>query len=220
MHCSSPGSSVHGVFQARILEWAAISFSRASSWPRILTQVYCIGGRFFTNWATKEGLEILVVDISRRIYLHECPFGWLSVPKPDSMELPIGLCWGCVCMMLSHFSHVQLFGTLCTVARQPPLFMRFSRQECCSGLPCSSPGYLPDPGVKPASLLSPPLAGRLFTWKALILGCLRPKNKLDRDTDPPISWQAAKDFLSPQPLLDRPIDSALPTRGSRLSSTH
>ena len=52
--CSPPGSSVHGIFQARILEWVAISFSRESSWPRNRTQVSCIAGRFFTNWARRE----------------------------------------------------------------------------------------------------------------------------------------------------------------------
>ena len=46
--CSPPGSSVHGVLQARILEWVAIPFSRRSSPPRDQTQVSCIAGRFFT----------------------------------------------------------------------------------------------------------------------------------------------------------------------------
>ena len=45
--CSLPGSSVHGIFQARILEWVAISFSRGSSQPRDRTQVSCIVGRRF-----------------------------------------------------------------------------------------------------------------------------------------------------------------------------
>ena len=54
MDCSLPGSSVHGIFQARILEWVAISFSRGSSWPTDWTQVSCIAGRFFTIWATRE----------------------------------------------------------------------------------------------------------------------------------------------------------------------
>ena len=54
MDCSSPGSSVHGILQARILEWGAIPFSRGSSWPRDRTQVSCIAGRFFTVWATRE----------------------------------------------------------------------------------------------------------------------------------------------------------------------
>ena len=70
--------------------------------------------------------------------------------------------------MLSHFSCVQLFAALRTVVRQPPLSMRFSRQECSSGLPCPPPGDLPNPGIKPAS---PALASRFFTtsaiWEAL-----------------------------------------------------
>ena len=48
------GSSVHGILQARILEWGAISFSRKSSQPRDWIQVSCIAGIFFTIWATKE----------------------------------------------------------------------------------------------------------------------------------------------------------------------
>ena len=47
MECSLPGSSLHGILQARILEWIAISFSRRSSWPRNRTWVSCIAGRFF-----------------------------------------------------------------------------------------------------------------------------------------------------------------------------
>ena len=53
MDCSLPGSSVHGIFQARILEWVAISFSRSSR-PRDQTQVSHIAGRRFTVWATRE----------------------------------------------------------------------------------------------------------------------------------------------------------------------
>ena len=49
----------------------------------------------------------------------------------------------CVCAVLSHFSCVQLFATLWTVARQAPLSMGFSRQEYCSGLPFPPPGDLP-----------------------------------------------------------------------------
>ena len=54
MDCSPPTSSVHGILQARILEWVAISFSRGSSWPRDLTRVSCTTGRLFTIWATRE----------------------------------------------------------------------------------------------------------------------------------------------------------------------
>ena len=52
--CSLPGSSIHGIFQVRILEWVTISFSRRSSWPRVWTWVYRIVGRCFTIWATRE----------------------------------------------------------------------------------------------------------------------------------------------------------------------
>ena len=52
--CSLPGSSVHGILQARILEWVAISFSRGSSQPRDQTQVSCILSRFFIVWATRD----------------------------------------------------------------------------------------------------------------------------------------------------------------------
>ena len=51
---SPPGSSVHGIFQARILEWLTISFSSGSSQPRDKTRVSCTAGRFFTDWATRE----------------------------------------------------------------------------------------------------------------------------------------------------------------------
>ena len=54
MDCSLPGSSVHAIFQARVLEWVAISFSRGSSRPRDQTWVSRIVGRGFTIWATKE----------------------------------------------------------------------------------------------------------------------------------------------------------------------
>ena len=65
----------------------------------------------------------------------------------------------CTCV----HSHVWLFATPETVARQAPLSMGFSRQEYWSGLPFTSPGDLSNPGIEPASLASPALAGRCFT---------------------------------------------------------
>ena len=52
--CSLPGSSVHGIPQARTLEWVAIPLFRVSFWPRDQTWVSCIAGGFFTIWATRE----------------------------------------------------------------------------------------------------------------------------------------------------------------------
>ena len=54
MDCSLPGFSVHRIFQARVLEWVAIAFSRGSSPPRDRTLVSHIVGRHFTLWATRE----------------------------------------------------------------------------------------------------------------------------------------------------------------------
>ena len=66
----------------------------------------------------------------------------------------------CVCVRACTLSHVQLFATLWTVARQALLFMGFYRQEYWSGLPFPTSGDLPYPGIEP---MSPALAGRFFT---------------------------------------------------------
>ena len=58
MDCSLPGFSVHGILQARILEWVTISFSRGSSQPWDRTWVSRIGGRRFNLWATREEQEV------------------------------------------------------------------------------------------------------------------------------------------------------------------
>ena len=74
------------------------------------------------------------------------------------------------CMPAKSLSRVQLFVTPWTVALQAPLSMSLSRQEYWRGLPCPPPGDLPDPGVKPASLMFPALLGGFFTtsvtWEA------------------------------------------------------
>ena len=72
--------------------------------------------------------------------------------------------------VLSCFSRVQLFVTLWTIAHQAPLSVEFSRQEYWSGLPCPPPGDISNPGIEPASIMSPALAGGFLTtsatWKA------------------------------------------------------
>ena len=65
----------------------------------------------------------------------------------------------CVCSC----TRAQFFVTPWTAGRQAPLSMEFSRQEYWSGLPLSSPGDLPNPGIEPTSPASPTLAGRFFT---------------------------------------------------------
>ena len=62
MDCSLPGSSVHGILQARILELVAIRFSKGSSQPSDWTQVSCIAGTFFITSATWDALLCLVAQ--------------------------------------------------------------------------------------------------------------------------------------------------------------
>ena len=99
-----------------------------------------------------------------------------------------GLCWDwrfvvniCIIIMvhvcgLSHFSCVQLFATLWTIACQSSLSIGFSRHEYWSGLPCLPPGDLPDPGTEPSSLVSSALTGGFFTtsttWEGNLVMCL------------------------------------------------
>ena len=73
MDCSWPGSSVHGILQARRLEWVVIPFSRGSSQPRDLTWVSRIAGRFFTIWTTREA--------------HSHWLKWLSLKSPQTINV-------------------------------------------------------------------------------------------------------------------------------------
>ena len=80
------------------------------------------------------------------IITHSCPL----------ISVNCSICKAVLCLVAS----VRLFAILQTVAHQAPLSMEFSRQEYWSGLPFPSPGDLPDPGIKPASLTSLVLADR------------------------------------------------------------
>ena len=85
MDCSPPGSSVHEIFQARILEWGAISFSRGSSQPRDRTRVSCTAGRLFTDWGTRETHDLLhlisLIDWSVLFNVL-----WGSSPLPEALN--------------------------------------------------------------------------------------------------------------------------------------
>ena len=94
MGCTLPDSSIHGNFQARILEWVGTSFSRGSSRPRDRTQVSCIATRLFTIWKWKWSRvwlfatpwtvayqTALSVGFSRQEY-------WSGLPFPPPVDLP------------------------------------------------------------------------------------------------------------------------------------
>ena len=128
MDCSPPGSSVHGILWARILEWVAISFSTL--------QLYSTEKTFKGALAepTRPWAEGWSPPNSRAWYpctvrVSLDPHGVASVP----LALILPLLLSCVVYVPMHSSHVRLFETPWTLARQTPLFMEFSRQENRSG---------------------------------------------------------------------------------------
>ena len=95
--------------------------------------------------------------------------------------------------VLSCCSRVRLSATPWTAARQAPLSMRFPGKEDWSGLPFPPPGDLPDPGIEPACLMSPVLAGGLFTTGATGFG--------RGSVLPGQRWWRAPCFRAQQPVL-------------------
>ena len=81
----------------------------------------------------------------------------LPLESINSVSTHLSVC------MLSHFSCVHLFVTPWAVARQAPLSMGFSRQGYWSVSPCPPPGHLPNPGIKPVSVMSLALARDFLT---------------------------------------------------------
>ena len=167
MDCSLPGSSVHEISQARILEWVAISCSRGSSQPRGGAQVSCIG-----RWI-----------LHRQRHL-ESPFQPLVIKRSFASSHPVGSVW----KEREKLHHIQNFLssyrlTLCCLVSKSCLTL-------CDPVDCGpsgssahgisqvrtfpSPGDLPNPGIKP---MSPALAGGFFTTEPpgepLVLQLLR-----------------------------------------------
>ena len=100
--CSPPGSSVHRILQARILEWVAMSSSRRASQPRDQTQISCIVGRFFTIWTTREvprhaleqNLKYTILGVPWQSLDSVCVFVCVCVCAES--ECPVCVCV-CVC---------------------------------------------------------------------------------------------------------------------------
>ena len=90
MDCIPPGSSIHGIFQARMLEWVAISFFRGSSWARDQAQASHTLGRLFTIWVTREDEDTV------KCLLRACnPKGnqsWISIGRTDA-EAKVPILW-------------------------------------------------------------------------------------------------------------------------------
>ena len=112
--------TVHGILQARILEWVAFPFSRGSYQPRDQSQVSCIAGGFFTSWAKREAPRR---DMGLNDFLPECSLGFLCKFAP---------CLGPSNLLFPHvktFSHTYNLWTLSLFS--PPLPHTFSTPRSC-----------------------------------------------------------------------------------------
>ena len=118
-----PGFSVHGIFQARVLEWVAFSFSRLSSWPRDRIQVSCTAGRLFTLWATREaGTRVPQRKIQRNRKVH------MLFSSPSSLGSFSSL--GIQKSQTKEWSHIFL----CSKWLHSLNFQKWKRLDCFSAI--------------------------------------------------------------------------------------
>ena len=144
---SPPGSSIHGILQAKILAPVAIAFFRGSSQPRDQTCISCTAGGFFTFWATRKAPAAVAAKS-----LQSCPTlcdpidgsppgpptpGILQARTLEWVAVAFSSAWKWK-VKVNSLSRVQLFTTPWTAAYQTPPSMGFSRQEYWSGLPLPS----------------------------------------------------------------------------------
>ena len=148
MDYSLPDSSVHGILQARILEWVAIPFCRGSSQPRDQTHISCIAGRYLQP----PGKPYLMPAATAKS-LQSCPTlcdpidgsppgfpvpGILQARTLEWVAISFSIAWKWK-VKVKLLSRVQLFATPWTAAHQALPSLGFSRQECSSGVPLPSP---------------------------------------------------------------------------------
>ena len=145
---AQPCFSLHGILQARILEWVAISFSKGSSWPRDQTWVSWIAGMFITIWGTREALcKLLEEEIPRGKVEKDAEIQeMVEWPKCKGQKKKkknaVNIMQLCHVVVVWSLNLAWLFVIPRIVAWQPPLSMGFPRQGFWSGLPFPPPGYL------------------------------------------------------------------------------
>ena len=112
-----------------------------------------------------DSTKLFILRVSEKFHLNKycAPISYLCVCVCVSVCVR-----ACVSVCVRVLSHVWLFMTPRTIARQSPLSMEFPRQEYWSGLPFPSPGDLPNPGMELESLASPALTGRIFITSAML----------------------------------------------------
>ena len=124
--CSLPGSSVHGIFQVRVLEWVAISFSKGSFQPKDRTWVSPIADRCFTLWATRE-----MFPLNPEIHnINEETVHSPSSHRDLNCLMTLGL-WVCSLIFLSSISSSEKLGYSCLSQR---MVMRVNYHKICEAL--------------------------------------------------------------------------------------
>ena len=165
--CSLPGSSVHGILQAKIREWVALSLSRGSSQPRDQSRVSCTAGRLPSEPPGKPQKLRKVLRNQQKRKIHRFA---LLLSKENFLNSMLGrmhikiyslLVMFCCCCLVA-----KLYPPLTpwTIAHLVPLSTKILKQENWSVLPFPLPGNFSDPGIKP---VSPAVAGRFFTTEPL-----------------------------------------------------
>ena len=110
------GSSVHGMFQARILEWVAISYSRGSSWPRDWIHFSCIGRHVLYHWAMRKALGIKLAKFFFQMPLHgtleliTIRFNWLGCPLDLEVSVAKHHSWHCLGLWSDHLLQLEWSG--------------------------------------------------------------------------------------------------------------
>jgi len=204
MDCSLPGSTVHGVFQARILEWIAISFSRGTSQTRDWTWVSRIVGRCFTVWGTIHIYNAIFSSVQSlsRVRLFATP--WIAA-RQASLSITNSRCSPRLRSYESVMpsSHFLLCRPLLLLPPIPPSIRVFSNESVsalASVLPKKSQGWSPSEWTRWISLQSKGLS-RVFSnttvQKHQFFGA-QPSSQSKSHIH---TWPQEK----PQPWLDEPL---------------
>ena len=143
-----PSSAIHACVLSPPLPWSSLRLLNSYSWMILSAHVplmsgVCVCVAIHQLWSPVPATVFLIIRrlVLRYIFkfsLHLCHIWYATLYTVDTQKAFAKLKGVCVCVcvcVLSHFSHVWLFGTPWTVARQTPLPMGFSRQEYWSGLP-------------------------------------------------------------------------------------
>ena len=150
--CSLCNSSIHGILQARILEWVAISFSRAYSCHRDQTWIFWTGRQILnclSRWGSPFWRRLLLLSRFSCVWLCDpidgsppgSPVpGTLQVRTLEWVAISFSSAWKWKVKVKS-LSCVRLLATPWTVAHQAPPSMGFSRREHWSGVPLPSPHF-------------------------------------------------------------------------------